>query len=41
MWRLKGTIPLDAVQSVRGSRGGELIARCVVESGTSSCYTAI
>lgn len=35
------SIPLDAIQSVRGSRGGELIARCVVESGTSSYYTAI
>jgi hypothetical protein len=28
-------------QSVRGSRRGEMIARCVVESGTSSYYTAI
>lgn len=27
--------------SVRGSRRGEMIARCVVESGTSSLYTAI
>ncbi len=27
--------------SVRGSRRGEMIARCVVESGTSSYYTAI
>lgn len=27
--------------SVRGSRQGEMIARCVVESGTSSYYTAI
>ena len=35
------SIPVDAIQSVRGSRGGELIARCVVESGTSSYYTAI
>lgn len=34
-------IPLDEVQSVRGSRAGELVARCVVESGTSSYYTAI
>ena len=31
----------NAIESVRGSRGGELIARCVVESGTSSYYTAI
>ena len=27
--------------SVRGSRRGEMIARCVVESGTSSFYTAM
>ncbi len=27
--------------SVRGSRRGEMIARCVVEAGTSSYYTAI
>ena len=27
--------------SVRGSRRGEMIARCVVESGTSSYYSAI
>ncbi len=27
--------------SVRGSRRGEMIARCVVESGTSSIYSAI
>ena len=27
--------------SIRGSRRGELISRCVVESGTSSYYTAI
>ncbi|PKQ01988.1 MAG: rubrerythrin family protein, partial [Alphaproteobacteria bacterium HGW-Alphaproteobacteria-12] len=35
------SIPTDAIVSVRGSRGGELIARCVVESGTSSYYAAI
>jgi hypothetical protein len=29
------------VDSVRGSRRGEMIARCVVESGTSSYYSAI
>ncbi|WP_138379406.1 ferritin-like domain-containing protein [Luteithermobacter gelatinilyticus] len=34
-------IPLDVDQSVRGSREGELIARCVVESGTSSFYSAL
>lgn len=31
----------NAAQSVRGSQVGELVARCVVESGTSSTYTAI
>jgi rubrerythrin len=32
---------LEAEGSVRGSRRGEMIARCVVESGTSSYYSAI
>lgn len=32
---------LNADGSVRGSRIGELIARCVVECGTSSGYTAL
>ncbi len=31
----------DGDGSVRGSRRGEMIARCVVESGTSSYYSAI
>lgn len=35
------SLPLDAAASVRGSRAGELIARCVVECGTSSFYSAI
>jgi hypothetical protein len=34
-------IPLDADASIRGSRTGELIARCMVETGTSSYYTAL
>jgi len=34
-------IPLDAEASVRGSRSGELIARCAVETGTSSLYSAL
>ena len=34
-------IPVDATLSVRGSRTGELCARCVVETGTSSFYSAI
>ena len=32
---------LEAEGSVRGSRRGEMVARCVVESGTSSYYSAI
>jgi hypothetical protein len=32
---------IEAPESVRGSRSGELIARCIVETGTSSYYTAI
>ena len=31
----------DDTTSIRGSRRGEMIARCVVESGTSSYYSAI
>jgi hypothetical protein len=31
----------DDANSIRGSRRGEMIARCVVESGTSSYYSAI
>lgn len=34
-------IPLEAAHSVRGSLTGELIARCMVETGTSSYYTAL
>lgn len=34
-------IALDADASIRGSRTGELIARCMVETGTSSYYTAL
>lgn len=34
-------LPLDAAESVRGSRAGELLARCVVESGTCSFYSAL
>ncbi len=32
---------LEADHSVRGSRTGELIARCMVETGTSSYYSAL
>ena len=34
-------ILVDAASSVRGSRTGELIARCIVETGTSSYYSAL
>jgi len=34
-------LPTNATHSVRGSRAAELIARCVVEVGTSSYYTAL
>lgn len=34
-------VDLDASASVRGSRAGELVARCIVETGTSSYYTAL
>ncbi len=34
-------IPVDVDESVRGSRVGEMVARCVVETGTSSYYTAM
>lgn len=34
-------IDLDQQASIRGSRPGELIARCMVETGTSSYYAAI
>ena len=34
-------IPVTAATSVRGSRTGELIARCIVETGTSSYYSAL
>lgn len=34
-------IPTEVDASVRGSRTGELIARCIVETGTSSYYSAL
>jgi len=34
-------IPVDAVVSVRGSIAAELLARCAVETGTSSFYAAL
>lgn len=35
------SINVDARTSIRGSQCGELIARCIVETGTSSYYTAL
>ncbi len=35
------TLPTKADKSVRGSRCSELVARCMVEVGTSSYYTAL
>jgi hypothetical protein len=34
-------LPLDAETSVRGSQAGEMMARCIVETGTSSYYSAL
>lgn len=34
-------INVNADASIRGSQAGELIARCIVETGTSSYYTAL
>ena len=34
-------LPVAAEQSVRGTKCGELVARCVVEVGTSSYYSAL
>src|SRR5712691_5918270 len=34
-------VDFDATSSRRGSRSGEMVARCVVEIGTSSYYTAL
>jgi rubrerythrin len=34
-------VDVNAAASVRGSRAGEMIARCIVETGTSSYYTAL
>ena len=34
-------LPVEASESVRGTRVGELVARCIVETGTSSYYAAL
>ena len=40
-YRAGYSVKTDADASIRGSRTGELIARCMVETGTSSYYTAL
>lgn len=40
-YRAAYPIDLNATASIRGSRTGELIARCMVETGTSSFYSAL
>lgn len=40
-YRAGYSVKLDAETSIRGSRTGELIARCMVETGTSSYYSAL
>jgi rubrerythrin len=35
------SVNTQAAESIRGSQAGELIARCIVETGTSSYYTAL
>ena len=40
-YRAAYSVPIAVDASVRGSRTGELIARCMVETGTSSFYTAL
>ncbi|MBB2202990.1 acyl-ACP desaturase [Gluconacetobacter tumulisoli] len=40
-YRAAYSLDLEVDSSVRGSRTGELIARCMVETGTSSFYTAL
>src|SRR6185436_9932523 len=34
-------LPLGASASVRGSQAGEMMARCIVETGTSAYYSAL
>ncbi len=35
------SIEVDRRESLRGSRSGELVSRCIVETGTSSYYSAL
>ncbi len=41
LFAAKIKLPTGQPRSVRGTRAGELVARCVVEVGTSSYYTAL
>jgi rubrerythrin len=41
LFAAKIKLPTGAQHSVRGTRAGELVARCVVEVGTSSYYSAL
>ncbi len=41
LYREKIVINTAAHKSIRGSRAGEMVARCMVETGTSSYYTAL
>ncbi|MFI4989025.1 MAG: ferritin-like domain-containing protein [Alphaproteobacteria bacterium] len=41
LFAAKIKLPVGQQRSVRGTRAGELVARCVVEVGTSSYYTAL
>jgi hypothetical protein len=34
-------VDVEAGESIRGTRAGELVARCMVETGTNSYYTAL
>jgi len=41
LFRENFSFPIDVSESTRGSRVGELIARCMVETGTTSFYSAL
>ncbi len=41
MYREKIVINVEAPKSIRGSRAAEMVARCMVETGTSSYYSAL
>ena len=41
LFRESFRVPVDVDHSVRGSRSGEMVARCMVETGTNSFYSAL